>query len=147
MRTVLFVTLAACGVLAVGCSGSGPRAVASPAATASPAVEPIQVSLKEWAISLSVTAARAGRTAFSVRNDGTVPHDLVLLRTDIEANRLPTSGGRVDERQVEVVGRTAQLTPGSGAEVSLDLGTGNYVFICNVIGHYNSGQFAAFTVQ
>ena len=34
-----------------------------------------------------------------------------------------------------------------GKKVTADLQKGRYVLICNVIGHYNSGQFAAFTVQ
>ena len=40
-----------------------------------------------------------------------------------------------------------QLTPGDGKRLSVDLAAGKYVLICNVIGHYNSGQFAAFAVQ
>ena len=34
-----------------------------------------------------------------------------------------------------------------GTRLSVELSAGKYVLICNVIGHYNSGQFAAFTVQ
>ena len=39
-----------------------------------------------------------------------------------------------------------QLTPGDGKRLSVELSAGKYVLICNVIGHYNSGQFAAFFI-
>jgi uncharacterized cupredoxin-like copper-binding protein len=76
-----------------------------------------------------------------------VPHNLVVVRSDLAPDRLPTASGIVDERRVTFVGRTEELVPGSGARLSVTLAAGKYVLICNVIGHYNSGQFAAFTVE
>ena len=123
---------------------SGAAAAGSTTATAS---GPIAVSLKEWSIELSAPTARAGALVFNARNEGKVPHDLVVVRTDLAPNALPTTSGLVDETKVTVVARTDQLTPGDGKRLSVELSAGKYVLICNVIGHYNSGQFAAFTVQ
>lgn len=108
---------------------------------------PIGVSLKEWRIDLTAPSTKAGTVKFAVRNDGNVPHDLVIVKSEFAANRLPTASGLVDESKVTIVARTAPLTPGDGKELAIELPKGAYALICNVIGHYNSGQFAAFTAD
>ncbi|MCW2924364.1 MAG: heme/copper-type cytochrome/quinol oxidase, subunit 1 [Thermoleophilia bacterium] len=88
----------------------------------------------------------AGTVTFSVRNKGSMPHELVVLKTDLDPGKLPEGdGGKAKE-----VGRVAhvpQMTPGSATQyVTLDLKPGKYVLLCNVPGHYGLGQYAAFTV-
>ena len=116
---------------------------AAPAGTGGPVV----ARLTEWLVVATPSAAKAGTVAFRVRNEGALPHDFVVIRSDLAANRLPTAGGIVDEQQVTVVKKGRPLTPGDSEEISVDLPKGRYVLICNVIGHYNSGQFAAFSVE
>ena len=94
----------------------------------------------------SEPSVAAGTITFAVTNDGAMPHELVVLRTDTPAGELPEGeGGRAKEP-----GRIAyvpDLTPGSEARfVTLDLQPGAYVLLCNVPGHYGLSQYAAFTV-
>ena len=109
------------------------------------------MSLDEWSIPLTAARAKAGTVRFTVRNEGAVAHDLVVVQVPVggefAANRLPTVSGIVDESRVTIVGRTAPLTPGEGKEISIAVTRGACGLICNVIGHYNSGQFVAFTVE
>ena len=146
-RLLMIVTLAAAGALLGGCAGGATRSAPAAKHAASAAGGPVGVSLNEWTIELTAPAANAGTVTFVVRNEGKVPHDLVVVKSDFAAGRLPTASGLVDESKVTIVGRTAELTPGDGKAISVALSEGTYALICNVIGHYNSGQFAAFTVE
>lgn len=94
----------------------------------------------------SVESVKAGTTTFAVANEGAMPHEFVLLRTDTPADDLPEAdGGKVKEE-----GRLAYVPPitpdARTSYVTLDLEPGKYVLLCNVPGHYGLGQYAAFTV-
>ena len=146
MKRLLILALAAATLLA-GCSNAAPSTSKSTTAAGAAAGGPVSVSLVEWKIDLSARAVPAGSTVFNVRNDGKVPHDLWILKTDLQPDRLPTASGIVDTSTLTVVAKSEQLTPGDGKKLTADLPKGRYVLLCNVIGHYNSGQFAAFTVE
>ena len=146
-RLLMIAILAAAGALLAACAGAAKPSAPAAKNAASAAGGPIGVSLDEWTIDLTAPSARAGTVKFVARNDGTVPHDLVVVKSDLAANRLPTASGLVDESKVTIVGRTTPLTPADGKEISVELAKGTYSLICNVIGHYNSGQFVAFTVE
>ena len=124
MCLIVILILAACAAPAKTAAttstaaSSGAAAAGSTTATAS---GPIAVSLKEWSIELSAPTARAGALVFNARNEGKVPHDLVVVRTDLAPNALPTTSGLVDETKVTVVARTDQLTPGDGKRLSVEL--------------------------
>lgn len=137
---------AAPGGAATG-TAAGPAATATGTPASAAASGPIGVTLREWAIDLTAPSAKAGALTFNTRNEGKVPHDLVVVRSDLAPDRLPTASGIVDEKQVTIVARTEQLTPGDSGRLNVTLTKGKYVLICNVIGHYNSGQFAPFTVE
>ena len=139
-------------LLAAACAAPNSTAPASSAPVASiasttPAGGAVTATLKEWAIEVRAPATKAGTVVFNVRNEGKVPHDLVVIRTDLAPGALPTASGLIEETKLSIVGRTEQLTPGDGKRLSVDLAAGKYVLVCNVIGHYNSGQFAALTIQ
>ncbi|MEI7924822.1 MAG: sulfocyanin-like copper-binding protein [Chloroflexota bacterium] len=139
-------------LLAAACAAPNSTAPTSSAPVASttsttPAAGPVTATLKEWAIEVSAPTAKAGTVVFNVRNEGKVPHDLVVIRTDLAPGALPTASGLIEETKLSIVGRTEQLTPGDGKRLTVELPAGKYVLVCNVIGHYNSGQFAALTVQ
>ena len=142
-----------------GCSSSadapteGTKTPATRPASVTPAARPavahsnVAVTLKDFGVAATPASAPTGHVTFVVQNTGVTPHELVVVKSDLAANRLPTASGLVDESKVTIVGRTALLTPGDGKEFSVELPKGTYSLICNVIGHYNSGQFVAFTVK
>ncbi len=101
-----------------------------------------------WAIEVTPASA-ADPTTFAISNDGSLVHNLRVIRTDIDADALPLddSGFQVDEDQVNVVASNPELLSGESAELSVDLEAGSYVLICNIAGHYDSGMRTGFTVE
>jgi uncharacterized cupredoxin-like copper-binding protein len=105
----------------------------------------IDTSLTEMAISVSPDSATAGDVTFNVTNDGTMPHELVVIKTDKKAGDLPTdSSGTADE--TGSIGET-EVEPGASSELSLNLKAGHYALICNLPGHYSAGMYADFNVK
>ena len=120
-------------------------APAAPAAAAPPAAaHRIAVGLKEFTVTPSPGAAAAGRVTFAVKNGGSVPHELVVLRTTKPAGSL-LQGARADESGN--VGETGDLAPGAAKTITLKLKAGHYALICNLPGHYRAGQHVDFTVR
>ncbi len=112
-------------------------------------VTAVNVTLKEWTITADRSTAPAGYVKFKVSNSGTMLHEMVLLKTDIAADALPTSGGKVDETAagVEVIGEVEEFAATGVQEAAFDLAPGKYVLVCNIVGHHGQGMRLAFTVQ
>jgi uncharacterized cupredoxin-like copper-binding protein len=126
-------------------SSAAPAAPAVAAAPAAPAIPgKVGVSVKEFSVNPSATQAPAGRVTFNVKNTGTIPHEMVVLRTDKPAGSL-LKGARADE--TGNLGETGDLAPGASKTVSVKLKAGHYALICNLPGHYSAGQHIDFTVK
>jgi uncharacterized cupredoxin-like copper-binding protein len=129
-------------------STAAPAAAATaskPATPATPATPgKIGVSMKEFSINPTGTQAPTGRVTFNVRNNGAVPHEFVVLRTDKPAGSL-LKGAEADE--AGNVGEIGDIQPGAGKTLALKLKAGHYALICNLPGHYRAGQHADFTVK
>ena len=126
--------------------------VSTPAPTAAPTAEPktgpVAVSLTDIAIKLDQGWTTAGPVTFSIKNVGTVAHQLVVLKTDIPQNQIPvstTSPGTVT--QPGFLGTTAIINPGGSAMLTLSLTSGNYVLLCNQPAHYLIGMHTGFKVN
>jgi len=133
----------------VAAGAAPPAATATPAPTtiaAPPGAEFVSVQMAEFSMTPAVDAAGGGIT-FRVANDGAVPHEFVVLRSDLAAAALPQAAGVVDESQVDVVGRVDQWPGGETRDATFTLTPGRYILICNLPGHYQLGMSAAFTVE
>lgn len=132
-------------------------AACSPAA-AGPTMVPI--ALAEYSIQPGVAEIAAGPVTFSARNIGpNDPHELVVVRTDLAGDALPTGAdGRFDEAAagVEIVGKIDELSVGAEGSATFDLPSGSYVLVCNLVeveddeeveAHYAEGMHTAFTVR
>jgi len=108
----------------------------------------VNVSLTEWAVTPDVESVGEGDVTFTVTNDGTVPHELVIIRTDLPADALPLTeaGDRVPEAEVNLIGEVEEFGAGLTERGTFALTAGNYVLICNIPGHYTLGMNVAFTV-
>ena len=116
-----------------------------------------EVELSEFAVSSSPGSLSAGEINFNTTNAGDFPHELVIARTDLAADALPTDAdGGVDESQLDIIGGIQTFEGGATASVAFDLDEGGYVLFCNIvfvpddgdtISHYANGMTAGFTVS
>jgi uncharacterized cupredoxin-like copper-binding protein len=121
------------GVLAHGSGGSGSVAVTE----------------TEYRITMPTTL-HAGRHTFSVKNIGTEPHELVIVRTDLAPGSLPRAGAKVNEASslLHVVAASAgTLQPGTTRSMTVNLPAGRYVVICDLPSHYGLGMRVGLSVS
>lgn len=107
----------------------------------------VNVTLSEWAVEPDVMSVPSGEVTFSVSNAGTVSHELVIVRSDVAADALPVDGGVVPEDEIDLVGEVEEFPAGETATGSFRLDAGNYILICNLPAHYETGMHSAFTVE
>ena len=103
------------------------------------------VTLDEYSVDAPADA-QAGRIEFTVRNTGSIDHELVILRTALDPGDLPVKEAEVQTRGpgVELVRETPRIKAGGSRRLVARLAEGTYVLICNVPGHYQSGMRAPF---
>jgi uncharacterized cupredoxin-like copper-binding protein len=128
--------LLACGLLLASCGGAS----ASPATPASQIV----VEMSDFKIVTNVPSVKAGTVKIGVRNLATMEHNFEVIKTDLAADKLPVDPGTSTAKVDGKVGEIAKIPGGTSAAVTLDLAPGNYVFICNIAGHYQLGMHTAF---
>lgn len=119
----------------------------APADNGAPASGTVDVSLKEWSVTAATPSVDAGKIQFDVKNDGAVPHEFVVVKSDAAADQLPVSNGTVDVSKVQVVEQSDVFNGGESKQVTADLAPGTYVLFCNVVGHYQLGMHTTFTVK
>jgi mono/diheme cytochrome c family protein len=126
-----------------GATSSGPAPTAIAGATK------VAVSLTEFKVTTDIASAPAGGVEFDLTNIGSAPHNFRIIKTELDPTKLPVANSQVDESQVDVVGgfTTPGIQAGENRVVPANLVPGNYVLICNVPTHYQSGMHIAFTVQ
>jgi len=126
------------GSMGAGSSGAG-------AATPKPAkAGTVNVTLTEMKVTPVPTSAPAGVVTFNVKNAGSIPHEMVVIKTDKPAGKLG-SGTTVPE--TGKVGEVADLGAGKSKTLKLKLTAGHYALICNIPGHYAAGMWADFDVK
>ena len=131
------VLLAATAVAAVSIGVVAAHAVTSR--------NPVPVRLNEFNVLPAVQSAPAGRVTFTVRNTGRAEHEFVVLRTLLPAGSLALRSGEASERGN--VGEIGSVKPGQQKKLALTLKKGHYSILCNLPGHYKSGQFVDFYVR
>lgn len=138
MRRIAALTLAVFALpAAAAAQGAAPATAGARAAT-------VSVQLMEWMAMPTPARVRAGKVTFVVKNAGKLPHDFVVLRTNLAPSKLPMAGAKAKE--VGRVGRTPVFGPGMTKRLTVTLKPGRYVLLCNVAGHYMAGMRAAFRV-
>lgn len=118
----------------------------------------VRVVVRQWSVG-TTPSAPAGDVTFVVTNTGSMPHELLVLKTDVRAGKLPitdagdppvpvTSGAdKVSED--DLVGESGEpdIEPGETRRFTIEnMEPGKYVLLCNIAGHYGNGMRAAFTV-
>jgi len=140
---------------ATAAATAAPAATSAPTPTPAPTAAPagqattVTVTLVDMAIKLSTTSVSAGTVTFAVTNAGTTIHEFVVLQTSIAQNALPAdpaNPGTVLEPGF--LGKVGNLAPHATGSLTLTLGAGSYVLICNEPAHYTAlGMHTAFSVR
>jgi uncharacterized cupredoxin-like copper-binding protein len=126
-RALLPLLLAAIALL-TACSGGGKSAAK------------VTVSLREWQIDTQPVEVRPGKVEFTVTNAGSQTHQFVVVKSDLPPGQLPTTANNtVDESKLNVAGSIVEIDPGVTATLQLELFSGKYIFICNLISSGNAG--------
>jgi uncharacterized cupredoxin-like copper-binding protein len=104
----------------------------------------VAVQVDEFSVFPGTQGAPKGKVRFVVTNIGTVEHEFVVLKTAKPAGNL-LKGKEADESGA--VGEIDGVPPGQARTLNLVLKPGHYSLICNLPGHYKTGQFADFYVR
>ena len=112
---------------------------------------PVSVLLDDFRVRSDRAVVPAGPVRFRLANNGPSTHELIVVRTDRAADRLPLQhdGLTVEEEGsgVHHVGEAEGLDIGDRRTLVLGLTPGHYVLFCNMEGHYLGGMHVGFTVR
>ena len=165
LSVAVAVAAAACGSSGSPASSpSGAASVAQPtaAATVAPSIAPVAspaavltekvtvptISLYEWKVIVGDTL-KAGPSTFTISNFGTMPHELLIFKSDLAPAAYPKdkSGDIIEDGPgVNLVSDGENIDP-TGAQVrTVNLKAGTYLFVCNIPGHFKQGMFQVVTV-
>jgi uncharacterized cupredoxin-like copper-binding protein len=108
----------------------------------------------------SVVSVVPGNVTFTVKNTGTIDHEMLVIKTDTPFDQLPivdagdppatVTTGADKIAETGNVGETGDpnLKPNTTRVFTIkNLAAGNYVLACNIAKHYGLGMRAAFTVK
>jgi hypothetical protein len=108
----LFLLTAACSS-----SNSSSGSPSAPPASSGESSQNVSVSLNQWSVTPSTTPG-SGSVTFTVSNDGSIPHEFVVLKTDTSAADIPIGKfegepNRINEDTAGTnVGETGDMEPG-----------------------------------
>ena len=142
--SVATILLAVAGCATPGTGSPSAASSSAPASAANsesetPAAGVVSTLLTEFDITLSAASAPPGEVVFDVRNAGALPHEVILVRTELDAAALPVHDGAVHEDSLDIVTEVRDLAAGESATMTAELEAGHDVLICNLSGHYESG--------
>lgn len=111
----------------------------------------VAIVMSEWTLrgeEDGALSAAAGDVTFEVENIGLSPHELAVIKTELDPAALPVADTVVDEEAAgELMGRTDPIGESGDATLTLDLEAGTYALICNIATHYDLGMHAQLVVE
>lgn len=111
----------------------------------------IHIHLDEWSVK-SAPESIAGPATVNIggHNHGQYPHQVTVVKTDLDPANLPISQLRVDVESLggAVVSFDVPAADGdAGIQVaSANVSPGKYVVYCAIPGHYQQGMYGSFEV-
>jgi caa(3)-type oxidase subunit IV len=108
----------------------------------------IDVREVSFNISLSQYTAQAGPVTFHIVNGADdMLHEFIIFETDLPPAELPTDmSGRVMEDAMTILTAAEDIPPSHSRDLTVNMGAGHYVMVCNLPGHYLQGMRVEFTV-
>ncbi|GAX42066.1 hypothetical protein NIES4075_30660 [Tolypothrix sp. NIES-4075] len=110
----------------------------------------IQVTATEMKFQLSQSTVPAGTVEFETTNKGKIPHEMVVIKTDLPLDKLPLEGDKLDEDKAgKEIGEIEEddLKSGVTKTLKVNLTPGKYLIVCNLPGHFKAGMRTFLTVQ
>ncbi|MET0799756.1 MAG: sulfocyanin-like copper-binding protein [Actinomycetota bacterium] len=132
-RNTRLLALAALVAIGAGCTSTGGEG-------------DVDVSLADDAVTLSPATADPGSVTFAATNDGTVTHEIEVFSGDVDPSTLPIENNVASTDGLQLIDEIEDITPGSSADLTIDLETGTYVVMCNLPGHFEQGMYASLEV-
>jgi uncharacterized cupredoxin-like copper-binding protein len=133
------LTIAAASLFALAACGA--QASSTPGGS-------VSVTLTDKGVTLAQSTINAGQVTFKVKNTGTIEHELVVIKTDVAADKIspdPDEPGKMSEEGS--LGESGDMPIGTAKDFTLTLTPGRYVLMCNQPGHYMVGMHVAFEVK
>jgi uncharacterized cupredoxin-like copper-binding protein len=100
---------------------------------------------------LASTTLPAGNNVFVDDNQGAIPHEFVIFKTDAPAAQLPLKADKsVDEDSKALeddVDSGSDIPAGTTRILAANLEPGHYALVCNLPGHYQLGMHVDITVK
>jgi len=111
----------------------------------------LTIKMGDFFFAPSNATAQAGPTTIEAPNEGSVEHELVLFKTNMDPAKLPTeASGEVDEEKLDEIaeegGEVPDVEAGESKSGKFNLTPGKYVMFCNLPGHYAQGMYGTLTV-
>jgi uncharacterized cupredoxin-like copper-binding protein len=99
-------------------------------------------------MTITPVTAPVGKVKFSVTNNGTILHEMVVLKLKgtTTFDQLPVNAGTYKVSEATTAGEVGNVPKGKTKSVTLKLKAGNYAIVCNIAKHYGLGMRAAFAV-
>ncbi|MCW2925700.1 MAG: hypothetical protein JWM98_3104 [Thermoleophilia bacterium] len=139
VRATTLVSVLVAGALLVGGCGSSNDSGKSDSKKSAAADTTIKVTADEMSLTPATFTTKAGKVKFTLKNAGSIEHELVVLKTDAAPDSLkPDAKGKVPEG--DSVGEVSETKAGATRSTVLDLKAGSYVLVCNISGHYGAGM-------
>jgi len=162
-RRWVFVPLALVATAAIAFTGCGGSDSTSSSATEAETSEAnagsaggggstAEIKMGDYFFSPAEASLEAGPTTIEAPNEGSVEHELVVFKTNIDPAELPTeANGDVDEEKLDEIaeeeGEVADVEAGQAKSEKFKLSPGTYVMFCNLPGHYAQGMYGTITVK
>jgi len=149
-------------LIAVGCGSSGDDSGNGTTSTESTSEaaggggasggKTVEIKMGDYFFAPKDGSAQAGPTVIEAPNEGSVEHELVVFKTNMDPAKLPTeASGGVDEEKLDEVaeeaGEVADVESGETKSENFKLTPGKYVIFCNLPGHYAQGMYGTITVK
>ena len=138
-RGMMVVTLAALA-LGTGCSDDSSDDGAKDTPKTEAPGSSLEVTVSEFKLELSSTTVAAGDVSITGVTAGTIEHEIIIIRSDLDSSELPLVDGRVPEDEVDMVDEISEFAAGTSATQTFNLTPGRYVLIGNLPAHYTSGM-------
>jgi uncharacterized cupredoxin-like copper-binding protein len=116
-----------------------------------PSGTPVNVLLEDFRVRQGAAVVAPGTVSFRILNQGPTTHQLIVVRTDLDPDKLPLQrdGLTVNEDApgIDLLDEVGGLDIDDRQTLVLELAPGHYVLYCNLEGHYLGGMHASLTVR